>query len=327
MIGKLSFVRLIVGILIFSTVLIAVSIPATAVSESDGFNVAAPQPTSTPLVLSSTTEEYKDLKEEFEIALKNFRKAEDSLNVATEQYFIEKEALPRNEDRPAKKAILWSKLEIVVKEFLNRRIDLLIADIEFLQYNVKFTGEKLPFDTSSNLNKHKMELESIRAKLQQTTGKPGLRDIDRDLRDIKEKFELERRYYKGIQINNQMDIFFARTDDASIRMDELIKKMNENGMDTSKLNGILSDFNNLMNQAKDNHKKTLVLFRDHVGFDSAGMTTDIRNAQDFIRQTKELQKDTKILRSAIADLREFFGETKRLIKSIQESETSGGTNT
>lgn len=35
---------------------------------------------------------------------------------------------------------------------------------------------------------------------------------------------------------------------------------------------------------KRNHTKKLDLFRDHSGFDSAGMVTDIRNVQDFIRE-------------------------------------------
>lgn len=312
------------------------------------------QPTSTPLVLPSTTEEYKKLKEKFEIALKNFRDIEDRLKVAeakfipqAEQFKSEKEAFKSikesliDKERDAQKAELQrkedeiklqaNKLQELVKEFLERRIDLQIANIELLKYDAKFTGngEALPFDASATLDKHIMELEQIRKRVQQASNKLDIKDIKRDLKDIKEKFALERRYYKGIRVNNHMETFFARTDDASVRMEELIKKHNENGKDTSKLTGIASDFNNLMNQAKDKHNKTIVLYRDHPGFDSAGMVTDIRNAQDFIGQIREQQTDTKILRDAIAELREFFGETKRLIKGTQESATpvTGGANT
>ncbi len=295
------------------------TVPPTTVPPTTVIPTTVPT-TSNPPIIASMTKEYKDLREKFETALKRFREAEDRLKVAEEQYISETEAIPRNEDRQAKKAELWRKFREVVIEFHNRRIDLLIADIQLLKYDAKFTGisETLPFDASSTLDKHILELENIRTKVQQATEK-DMRKIDRDLKNIKEKFELEKRYFKGIRINNQMDTFFARTDAASVRMNELIKKLNENGKDTSKLTGILSDFNNLMNQAKENHKKTLELFRSHSGFDSAGMVTDIRNAEDFIRQINEQQKDTERLRSAIAELREFFGEAKRLIQSTQDS--------
>ncbi len=49
------------------------------------------------------------------------------------------------------------------------------------------------------------------------------------------------------------------------------------------------------------------------------MVTDIRDAQDFIRQVREQQKDTQRFRDAIDELRAFFGETKRLIQGAQES--------
>ncbi len=323
--------------------------------------VAEPAPTVPPTITPTITPTIKpppptckEQREKLETALKNFREAEDKLKVAEakfepqmEQFQAEKRAFEdiaeslKKEERKAKMEELRRKGELierlaqehqkVVKEFLERRIDLLIADIQLLKCDAKFTGvgEALPFDASATLDKHIMELENIRTRVQQASKKQDMKGINRDLKDIKEKFELERRYYKGIRVNNNMDEFFARTDSASIRMNELIKKLNEQGKDTSKLTGIASDFNNLMKGAKDTHKKNLDLYRDHSGFDSSGMVTDIRKAQDFIRQVKELQKDTKRLRSAIADLREFFGETKRLIKGIQESAApvTGGVKT
>ncbi|MDO9097901.1 MAG: LamG-like jellyroll fold domain-containing protein, partial [Candidatus Methanoperedens sp.] len=293
----------------------------------------------------------KGPKEEFETALKNFRDAEDVLKDAEakfepqrEQFESEREAfdswvqsLTKEEKKANKQQIeekiaelqkngekiksLGQELQKVVKKFLERKIDLLIADIELLKCDVKFagTGEALPFDASETLNKHITELKDIRTSVQQASKKQDIKSIDQKLKEIKEKFELEKRYYKGIGANNNMDIFFANTDDASVRMNEIIKKLNENNKDTSKLTGIASDFNNLMKEAKDEHKKTLDIFREHSGFDSSGMVTDIRKAQDFVRQIKEQQKDTKRLRSAIAKLREFFGETERL----QESAVAG----
>jgi len=299
------------------------TVPPTTVPPTAVLTTTVPPTITTP---PPTCEEPMG---KFETALRNFRAAEDSLEVAQERYISEKEAIPRDENRQAKKEKLWMKFREVVKEFLDRRIDLLIADIELLKCDAKFTGisEILPFDASTTLDKHRMELENIRIKLQQATEKQELFKIDRDLRDIKEKFELEKRYSKGMQINNRMDIFFTRTDDASVRMNELIKKLNENSKDTSKLTGMLSDFNNLMNQAKENHKKNLDIFRSHSGFDSAGMVTDIRNAQDFIRQIKEEQKDTERLRYAIGELKEFFGEAKMLIQQDSKAPVTGGVKT
>ncbi|MDD5474667.1 MAG: hypothetical protein PHU34_11065, partial [Candidatus Methanoperedens sp.] len=306
--------------------------------------VAEPAPTVTPTIVPPTTvpptitptitprpPTCEGPKGKFETVLKNFREAEDRLKVAEEQFFRDKEAIPHDENRPAKKQALKKKFAIVIREFFNIRIDLLIADTDLLKCDMKFSGigETLPFDASSNLDKHRMELENIRTKVQQATDEPALRKIDRDLKDIYEKLELEKRYYKGIGVNNNIDIFLSRTDDASVRMNEIIRKLNENGKDTSKLTAIASDFNNLMKEAKDEHKKNLDLFREHSGFDSSGMVTDIRKAQDFIRQIKEEQKDTEKLRSAVAELKEFFGEAKWLIKSAQESTApvTGGVKT
>ncbi|MCZ7356055.1 MAG: hypothetical protein O8C66_08745 [Candidatus Methanoperedens sp.] len=293
-------------------------------------------PTATPTITC------KEPGEKFETAITTFREAEDKLKVAQaefepkkEQFKAELEAFESikqsltKEEKNAKKDELkrrgdelklqGDKLQLVVKEFFERRIDLFIADIDLLKCDAKFTGngEALPFDASATLDKHLMELEQIRTRVQQASDKQAIEDINRDLKDIKEKFELEKRYYKGIGVNNNMNTFFARTDDASVRMEILMKKLNENGKDTSKLAGIASDFNNLMNQAKETHNKTIDLFRDHSGFDSAGMVIDIRNAQDFIRQVREQQQDTQRLKDAIAELREFFGETNRLIQGAQ----------
>lgn len=202
------------------------------------------------------------------------------------------------------------------RNYLESAADYMISHLEALKDRVESSENNgvLPAGAAANVDAHIAQLTDIKTKIQAANTTQELIDSARELDNAWINIGLEARYYAGVVINNKIDLFIIKADNASARMDTLIQKLKNQGKDTSKLEEDASDFNNQMNEAKQNHQDDLDLYASHNGFDSSGKVTDIQSAKDFLQQAASSQKDTlKKLKSATEQSREFFKEAKKLI--------------
>lgn len=256
-------------------------------------------------------EQYKTAKEEYQQLKNDYDAAKQKFEDTKQQFNNAKEKVRSVKDNQSSE-----ELKLKSKDYLNAAIDLLVDHLELLKSRAQDAENKqiLPFDASANIDKNIAQLEDIRTKVEQANTTRELRDAAKELDDAWTKIKLEARYYSGIIINHRIDLFLVKTDNASARMDTLIQKLKDQGKDTSKLEKEKSSFDDLINEAKQSHQNDLALYESHKGFDSSGLVTNNQDAQAFLRDAANSQKNTvNKLKNANEHLRNFFKDARKMI--------------
>lgn len=238
---------------------------------------------------ANTGKQFEDAKKQFENALKQFNAKKDSKSK--------------------------EELLLKTKNYLEKAIDHLVSYLKVLKSRAEKSDNKgiIPFDVSKNIDAHLAQLEQLRTKVQQANSTQELRDANKELKELWVKIRLETRYDFAILLNNRVDTFITKADNISARLDAAIQNLKSRGKDTSDLEKSAATFNSLVKEAKDAQQKTDELFAAHSGFATDGTVTNIKDAEAFLRQADNSQKETiKKLRAASRQLQDFVREYRKL---------------
>ncbi len=248
------------------------------------------------------TEQYKKTKDKYEDTKDKLEKAKDDFEKTTKQVKGAKDDKSKEE------------LALKTKNYLEKAIDHAISNLNVLKSRVGDSENKgvLPFDASKNIDAHVAQLEQLRTKVQNAGTTAEFRDAYKDLKDLWVKIRLETRYYYEIVLDRRIDNFITKADSVSAKTDAEIQSLKSQGKDTTKLEKMAANFNNLVKEAKDSQQKTSDLFASHSGFSSDGMVTDNKAAETFVKQVDNSQKDTiKKLKAASKEVLDFAKELKK----------------
>lgn len=261
----------------------------------------------TGVAMAQTPGKYEKAEEKYQ---ERIDKAKQKLDDAREKISSAKLKFKSARNKPSR-----DELRNNTADYLEKTIDYMIAHLEKQKFRIENAENReiLSFDVSANINAHIAQLEDIRTKVQASNSSEEYVKLARELEEVAVSIRLETRYYAGILINHRTDLFLANADNISARMESQIQKLKEQGRDTSRLEEALSDFKNLIEEARANHLRTLELYLTHSGFDSNGMATNIKDARAFLDSTTDLQKDAlKKLNEAAKHLRDVFKDIRKL---------------
>ncbi len=248
------------------------------------------------------TEQYQKARENYENTKQKFENARKDFERANRQF---------REIKDNK-----SKEELILKtrDYLEKAIYHAISQLNVLKTRLDDPENKdiLPFDAAKNIDAHIAQLEQLRTKVEQANSTQEFKESYQELKEIYSNIRLETRYYYEIVLDNKIDNFITKADNVSARIDSEIQKLKSQGKDTTKLEEMAANFNNLMNDAKDSQQKTSELFATHSGFSSDGMVTDNKAAEAFVKQVDNSQKETvKKLKEASKKLLDFARDWRK----------------
>jgi uncharacterized protein YktA (UPF0223 family) len=250
-------------------------------------------------------EQYRPLKEKYENTKKKFDDAKDIFDKARERL--------RNANDNRSREELTNR----TKDYLIRAIDQTISHLEILKYRVELRENKdiIKFNASNNIEAQITQLEEMKVKVEQAGTPRDFIAINTELKDMWVNIRLETRYYIGIVLNYRSNIFLSKVDNVSLKVDEAITKLENEGIDTTKLKAEAAKFDSIVADAKQNQQKTDELFDSHDGFDSYGNVKDVNAAREFLRQGDGMQRDTvKKLKEAAKQLKDFVKEFRKLAR-------------
>lgn len=250
-------------------------------------------------------EQYRLHKEKYENTKKKFEDAKDIFEKARERL--------RNANDDSSR----EELKVKTKDYLIRAIDQTISHLEILKDRVELRENKgiIPFDASGNIDAQIAQLEGMKVKVEQAQTAKDFIAIHSELKDLWVKIRLETRYYVGIVLNYRSNIFLLKVDNVSVKMDEAITRLENEGIDTTKLKAEAEKFDSIVADAKQNQQKTDELFEVHDGFSSNGTVKDANAAKEFLRQGDGMQRDTvKKLKDAAKQLKDFVREFRKLAR-------------
>ncbi len=206
------------------------------------------------------------------------------------------------------------ELKTKTRDYLLSAIDHTRSHLEVLKTRVeeKDIG-RISFVPSAIIDAHIKELDQIKANVEAAQTIQDYIAAHRQLKDLWGKIRLETRYYIGIVMNNRIDRFINKTDNVTKSMDAAIKKLNDNGSDTSKLVADEASFNQFVTEARANQAKTVELFNKHTGFDNNGTLTDANLAREFLKQGDASQRATiKSLKEASKQVLKFVRDFRKI---------------
>ena len=237
----------------------------------------------------NTGKQFEDAKQQFENALRQFNAKKDNKS---------------NEE-----------LVLKTQEYLEKAIDHMISYLDILKSRVETPENQgiFPFDVSKNIDSQVTELEQLKTKVQQDNTTDELRADNKELMNVYAGIRLEARYNYEILLNNTIGKFIAKSDNVSARLNAAIQNLKSNGKDTSSLEAIATNFTNSMQGATAGQQKTEALLATHTGFNDSGMVINNTDAQAFLKQIDDSQRETiKVLRDASGQLQVFVRDYKRL---------------
>lgn len=250
-------------------------------------------------------EQYRLLKEKYDNTMKKFNDAKDIFEKAREKLRNANDNNSREE------------LKTRTKDYLIRAIDQTVSHLEILKDRVGLRENKsiIQFDASGNLDAQIAQLEGMKVKVEQAETAKDFIAINNELKDLWVKIRVETRYYIGIVLNYRSNIFLSKVDNVSVKMDDAITRLENEGIDTTKLKEEDAKFDSIVADAKQNQQKTDDLFETHDGFASDGTVSDANSAREFLRQGDIMQRDTvRKLKDAAKQLKEFVKEFRKLAR-------------
>ena len=222
-----------------------------------------------------------------------------------------------------------SKENLVLKaqDYLEKAINHTISYLDVLKSRMERPENQgiIPFNVSANADVHIAELEQLRTKVEQDNTTEALRADNTELKNIYSRIRLETRYDFAILLDNSIDKFITKSDNVSARLNATIQNLKSNGTNTSKLEAIAANFMNLMQEARDGQQKTEVLLATHTGFDNSGLVINNTNAQAFLNNVDDSQKQTiKTLRDASELLQDFVKDYRKFSGGNAKTEDEHG---
>lgn len=255
--------------------------------------------------VQTPAEQYKKDKEKYENTKKKFEEARNIFENARERLRNANDNKSREE------------LKNRTKDYLIRAIDQTVSHLEILKYRVELRENKdiIKFDASSNIEAQITQLEGMKVKVEHAETAGEFIAINNELKDLWVKIRLETRYYVGIVLNYRSNIFLSKVDNVSVKMDEAITRLENEGIDTASLKAEAEKFDSIVADAKQNQQKTDDLFEVHDGFASDGTISNANAAREFLRQGDGMQRDTvKKLKEAAKQLKDFVKEFRKLAR-------------
>lgn len=232
-----------------------------------------------------------------------FQNAKTQLDKALKQFNGKKDSKSKDQ------------LVLTTRNYLEKAINHTISYLDVLKSRVEKPENQgiIPFNVSTNADAHVAELEQLRTKVEQDNTTKALSLDNTELKKIYSRMRLETQYDFAILLDNTINKFIAKSDNVSAKLNTEIQKLKSNGTDTSDLEAIAANFTNLMQEARAGQQKTEVLLAAHTGFDNSGMVINNTDAQAFLKNVDDSQKETiKTLRDASRLLQDFVKDFRKL---------------
>jgi len=243
---------------------------------------------------------YQTVKGEFE-------KAREFREDAREKFQLAKEEYKACQDSDTEEC---TQMKDAIKErsknFLLHSADMVIQHLEKIKSKIE-TSERLTeeevAEITADIDVKIAEIEEAKAAVEAAETKEEIKAAAKQMRDAWKPIRLRAMYWIGHIINARMGGIIVKVDHLNERLEKTLEKMEENGKDTSVAEGLIDEFNALLESAKDNFE------------------TSKEHYQDF-KETKSkesLEEGKKYMRLAKEDLVDAHKKLKEIVRAIKEA--------
>ena len=286
-----------------NTLMIAAFVKATIIMLLLGFFTPALAYAATPL------EQYQTVQEQYQLSRERVQDARQSYQDSREEFL---DARARLEDSRTSATIF--DLKNSTRNLLFHTIDYTIIRLEVMEDRAirAEVGEFAPFIISDNIRYYMNQLKNLEDDVEAAETREEFQAVINEIRDIWQHADLESRYFILGTANNRVDLFMVCGESVSDRIESEIKKLAGEGVDTGKLEQLLTEYDNALEEAKDTHREVKEIFDTNNGFDDDGVLENAEDASKFLDEANRLMNEThKQLEDTYSVLRGIFAELKQ----------------
>jgi len=165
---------------------------------------------------------------------------------------------------------------------------------------------------------------SIKNKIQVAETKDGLVDAAKELREILAKSKIKLKEYAARTVNARIGGIIAKSKQLQVRLERVLSRMTERGIDTTTTQQMVDEFNALIENARSNYELAVAKFKEA----KAKETPDeklIQEAQQYMKDAHKSLKDAQQkLKDITQSIREAGGESEINEAETEEDAAEGG---
>jgi hypothetical protein len=187
------------------------------------------------------------------------------------------------------------------RTYLIQTIDYMISYLENVKENVESSDGELAEETSGLINGYVEQLEQERANVEAAETRKELSDASKSISEIWNDANTDASFSAGKAANNKINTFLAKSEALSLRLQNEIQRLKDEGKDTDELEEMLGEYNDQIKQAKQNQERTRATFQNR----NAGANS-IKEANEYLQEAgTDIREANGILNNIVKELKNY----------------------
>ena len=193
------------------------------------------------------------------------------------------------------------KLFESTRAYMIQTIDYMISHLENVKENVESSDGELAEETSGLIDGYIEQLEQERANVGAAETRKELADVAKSIRDIWKDANKDASFLAGKAANNKINRFLAKSEALSLRLQNEIQRLKDEGKDTDEMEEMLGEYNDQIKQVKQNQERTRATFQNR----NAGENS-IKEANEYLREAgKDIKEVNRVLNNIVKELKTY----------------------
>src|SRR3989338_1400198 len=232
-----------------------------------------------------------DAKARFEEAKRHFEEVKASIKDAKE------DLMDASDEEKAKKAnnYLGHVLDAIEKH-LNK----VLAKVEENEYLTEAQVSEL----TSAINERLEKVSGLRSGLESATTRDEIKALAKDVRELLKDVKDHTKVASGKAFSHRMGGVIVQSEHLQAKLEKVLERMTENGLDTSSAEALISEFGSLIDSAKVHFEAAIAKFKEAESLTGDDRAEVIKQAQSNMREAQ-------------ADLKEARAKLKEITRSVK----------
>ena len=232
-----------------------------------------------------------DAKARFEEAKRHFEEVKASIKDAKE------DLMDASDEEKAKKAnnYLGHVLDAIEKH-LNK----VLAKVEENEYLTEAQVSEL----TSAINERLEKVSGLRSGLESATTRDEIKALAKDVRELLKDVKDHTKVASGKAFSHRMGGVIVQSEHLQAKLEKVLERMTENGLDTSSAESLISEFGSLIDSAKVRFEAAIAKFKEAESLTGDDRAEVIKQAQSSMREAQ-------------ADLKEARAKLKEITRSVK----------
>ena len=232
-----------------------------------------------------------DAKARFEEAKRHFEEVKASIKDAKE------DLMDASDEEKAEKAndYLGHILDAIEKH-LNK----VLANIQENEYLTEAQVSEL----TSAINERLEKVSGLRSGLESATTRDEIKALAKDVRELLKDVKDHTKVASGKAFSHRMGGVIVQSEHLQAKLEKVLERMTENGLDTSSAESLISEFGSLIDSAKVRFEAAIAKFKEAESLTGDDRAEVIKQAQSSMREAQ-------------ADLKEARAKLKEITRSVK----------